>query len=143
MFNEPVTWTAPTLSLSRSLSLPLPLSLFLSPLRLAEAKDQKALVSSAGFFLRQLYRGTSPINKRPSLGPYSRIMPRLLWQSQGAGAIFFERGIPVSRTLFDPIRRELQESSLPGKKRTLPLPSHLGTQSTVRTYIPHGHTRAQ
>ena len=44
MFNEPVTWTASTPSPFSSLPLPFPLSLFLSPPRLAEAKDQKAPV---------------------------------------------------------------------------------------------------
>ena len=32
-----------------------------------------------------LYRGTSPIRKRPPLGPYSRAMPRGLWWSLGGG----------------------------------------------------------
>ena len=70
MFNEPVTWAASTLSLPPFLSLPLPLSLFL-----AEAKDQKAPVSSAEVSLQHLHRGTSPIKKCPHLGSYSRPMP--------------------------------------------------------------------
>ena len=31
------------------------------------------------------YRGTSPIRSNPSLGTYSRNMPRALWKSWGGG----------------------------------------------------------
>jgi hypothetical protein len=30
-------------------------------------------------------RGTSLMKNNPSLGPYSRLMPRALWWSQGGG----------------------------------------------------------
>ena len=34
------------------------------------------------------------------LGPYSRIVPRALWLSQGGGAVSYERGNPVSLALY-------------------------------------------
>ena len=42
-----------------------------------------------------VYRGTSLIRNRPTLGPYSRTMPRLLWLSWGGEAFSYERGTPV------------------------------------------------
>ena len=42
------------------------------------------------------YRGTSLIRKHPTLGPYSRPMPRALWWALGGGAVSYERGTPVA-----------------------------------------------
>jgi len=41
------------------------------------------------------YRGTPLIRNRHLVGPCSRTMPRLLWRSQGGGAVSYERGTPV------------------------------------------------
>ena len=79
MFNEPVTWTASTFSVSLSLTPPLSPSLsrspsFSFPTSFAEAKDQREPVSSAAWSLVQhLYRGTSLIQNtnppRTTIGP--------------------------------------------------------------------------
>ena len=41
------------------------------------------------------YKGISLIKDSLPLGPYSRIMPRVLWWSSGGGALSYERGTPV------------------------------------------------
>ena len=97
MFNEPVTWTASTPSPFSSLPLPFPLSLFLSPPRLAEAKDQKAPVQGYLAYTNPLPpydptqwlclgpyggpRGGASLirNTPPPVGPYSSPVPRGLW----------------------------------------------------------------
>ena len=42
------------------------------------------------------YRGTSLRRNRTPLGPYRRLMPRMLGGSYGAGCFFNERGTPVT-----------------------------------------------
>ena len=42
------------------------------------------------------YRGTSLIRNAPLLGPFSRTTPRVLWWSQGGGAVSYEQGTPCS-----------------------------------------------
>ena len=52
------------------------------------------------------YRGTSLIRNSASLGPYSRTMHRTLWKPWlGGGAVSYERGTPVCRSLtgFSPL----------------------------------------
>ena len=49
--------------------------------------------------LHGTYRGTSLLRNNPSLGCYSRLMPRALWWSYG-GVVSYERGtlVPASAT---------------------------------------------
>ena len=56
-----------------------------------------------------LYRSTSLIRNTPLLGPYSRTMPRVLWWSEGGGAVSHERGTPV----------HLDKSLISGQKQLL------------------------
>ena len=44
-----------------------------------------------------MYRGTSLIRNTPLLGPYSGIIPRVLWWSYGGWAVSYERGTPVPK----------------------------------------------
>ena len=41
-----------------------------------------------------LYRGTSLIRNNPTLGPYSRTIPRVLWWS-GGGGLFLMSEVPL------------------------------------------------
>ena len=41
------------------------------------------------------YRGTSLIRNYPSLGPYSRLMPRALWWSWEGGGVYIMIEVPL------------------------------------------------
>ena len=57
-----------------------------------EGKDRRR---SDDLVWRVAYNGTSLIRNRRRPGPYSRTMPRALWESKGGGLLFYERGTPV------------------------------------------------
>ena len=74
--------------------------------------DQNTFTSKGGWLLRWISRawlihkknmsptGTGvPKERTPLLGPYSRTIPRVLWWSCGGGAVSYERGTPVARSL--------------------------------------------
>ena len=49
-----------------------------------------------GFFLAR-YRGTSPIQKRLPVGPYSRAIPKALWWSEGGRGVLMSE-VPLYDT---------------------------------------------
>ena len=68
----------------RTWALPYSLAVFAGPFRYSKRDGELGLrdalcVDAVG------YKGTSLIRNNPCLAPYSRLMPRALWWSQGGG----------------------------------------------------------
>ena len=61
---------------------------------MAHVRQSRPELPRDGHRLRLITPSTSPIRNTPLLGPCSRTIPKVLWWSQGGGAISYERGTP-------------------------------------------------